>query len=460
MSKHSPPQTPTRQVSSSPITLLELHSYQSCSPLTPLPSTSRRQLFPSKKSSSLSSPKSHALIDLTSESPLDTSTESPKRIPLSGAKSSKTGSKLIAPATSSFRMRAKNFFLTFPQCSRSKQDALTSLTQLPLSLKGAIVAKENHADGTPHLHIGVYLHEVLDTRDPRFFDSVGQKHGRYEVMRSEHKTILYCSKDDTDPLRHGILPTPPTVNPKKRSRSSEASSKSKSTTIAEAIQSGLTIAQVNAMDPGYCLLNLKKIEQYHSFCSITAAAASKESLSLPILYVGSRPATKLVIDWLNTNLGCERPLKSPQMYLYGPPNSSKTSLIMKLEAFLSVYYMPISEEFYDYYFDDLVQLIVLDEFKGSKTIQTLNQWLDGQRLTVRVKGAQRMKKTNHPFIILSNYSLQESYPNVPPSKLASLQARLTEIYLDEPIDLDNVLFNCSKEPVIEETDDDVLSPIL
>ncbi|XP_039143985.1 uncharacterized protein LOC120281140 [Dioscorea cayenensis subsp. rotundata] len=52
------------------------------------------------------------------------------------------------------RCSAKNFFLTYPQCSLSKEEALSQLLAIPLpsNKKFIRVARELHEDGQPHLH--------------------------------------------------------------------------------------------------------------------------------------------------------------------------------------------------------------------------------------------------------------------------------------------------------------------
>ena len=60
------------------------------------------------------------------------------------------------------------------------------------------------------------------------------------------------------------------------------------------------------------------------------------------------------------------------------------------------------EDFYCDYMDGCYDVIVLDEFKGQKRIQDLNQWTDGSHFPVKRKGlTPYVKKDNLPFIILS-----------------------------------------------------------
>ena len=59
-----------------------------------------------------------------------------------------------------FRMYGKNFILTFPQCSISKELAVERLEQKwKDEMKGYVVCEEQHKDGTPHLHVYLSFHE-------------------------------------------------------------------------------------------------------------------------------------------------------------------------------------------------------------------------------------------------------------------------------------------------------------
>ena len=73
-------------------------------------------------------------------------------------------------------LQAKNWFLTYPQCATTKEEALRKLQGHPkltqLGIKGLMIAQEKHQDGNPHLHIALWLQKTLKTRDRRFYDFV------------------------------------------------------------------------------------------------------------------------------------------------------------------------------------------------------------------------------------------------------------------------------------------------
>lgn len=79
----------------------------------------------------------------------------------------------------------------------------------------------------------------------------------------------------------------------------------------------------------------------------------------------------------------------------------------------------------------MFKLTVLDEFKATKTIQWLNQWLQGSPMPIRKKGSQSIKTDNLPVIILSNYSIEECYSKASHDKIESLKARLEIVSVSE-----------------------------
>jgi len=152
-------------------------------------------------------------------------------------------------------------------------------------------------------------------------------------------------------------------------------------------------------------------------------------------------ATKRLSAWVNSNVFSLRPLRHPQMYLHGPPRTGKTTFVQLLEKYLRIYHFPMDEDFYDFYDDELYDLIVLDEFRGQKTIQHLNRWLDGQKMTYRKKGSQGLKTKNLPIIIISNYSPQEVYHKVAEhGRLDSFLDRLEIIEVREMLELESIEF--------------------
>jgi len=321
------------------------------------------------------------------------------------------------PKPKAFRMEAKNFFLTFPQVNVSRALALSNLkTHFSHKLKGAIVAQEHHADGSLHLHILVFLSEKLRTRDSTYFDFVCAKHGSYETIKRVSSALSYVQKEDKEPLIFGDIPS-----------GNSALTRSKSDAAAEMIQSGCSLSQLAKEMPGYFLSNQEKIRKFQSFCIEQKLNESLARLQEPLRDLDPMGELSPIVAWLNTNLFSKRKFKQLQLYLYGPPNSGKTSLILRLSKYFRIYHIPNGEDFYDFFENDKYDLAVLDEFRADKTIQWMNAWLQGSEMNIRQKGSQCLKVQNIPTIILSNFTPHEAYSKSTPEKLETLITRIEVI---------------------------------
>lgn len=346
---------------------------------------------------------------------------------------------LKAPRKTSMRMQAKNWFLTFPQCATTKQQAMDNITKSTFGVKGAIVAQEKHADGNEHLHIAIFLEDKLRTSDPHLWDFICGKHGDYQTMKSISGTISYLKKEDQTPLVYGTIPD-----------NSSDSQTPKSTIVANMINSGLSLDEIDSQMAGYFLQNYNKIKQYAFFSSEKRRRTSIKPLKLPILYTGARKDTQSIVDWLNTNLLCTRPFKQKQLYICSPPNYLKTTLMIQLSAHLKTYVMPLLEDFYDSYNDDMYDIIFFDEYKSQKTITFLNSFLQGSPINLKVKGAQIVKTKNLPCVFFSNYLPKDAYHKE--YAVETLMQRLQVVELESPLDLENVQFQTMDDNNDKNTD--------
>lgn len=78
------------------------------------------------------------------------------------------------------------------------------------------------------------------------------------------------------------------------------------------------------------------------------------------------------------------------------------------------YLISTTEEWYCDWQDNVYDFALMDEFKANKTIQWLNQWLEGSPMKLKKKGISSgcVKNHNIPTIVLSNYSLEDCYHKV------------------------------------------------
>lgn len=91
-----------------------------------------------------------------------------------------------------YRLNSKNLFLTYPQCAMEKEDALTIL-MTKLKIKNYIIGREQHKDGTPHLHAYLELEKKVDIRDPSKLD-LEEYHGNYQGCKNKWATMKYVRK--------------------------------------------------------------------------------------------------------------------------------------------------------------------------------------------------------------------------------------------------------------------------
>lgn len=323
-------------------------------------------------------------------------------------------------------IRCKNLFVTYPQNDEKKEDVMKKyLDFYGNDIKFIVVCEENHKDEGKHLHAVIAFDRKLYHKHA-VLDGIGGKHGDYQPVRSLLSSVKYVAKDG-DYCSTGV----------DVEKYLECIKKKVSTRIAVNILSGDSVSQIIEKEPGFALMNLNKIQAFKHFIDMDNAAEIKLNPGdLEFVVEQSNNlfnydiASETIKTWLEENLlravDNPRPLKQKQLYVHGPPNMGKTTLIENLRnAGVRIYMMPAGTEFYCDYSDDAYDLIVLDEFYAQKKIQELNRWLDGSHTPLRRKGLPVLnKKKNLPFIILSNYKLEDCYSKCNESRLIPLKARL------------------------------------
>lgn len=323
--------------------------------------------------------------------------------------------KPMTEITPRFRIRSKRLFLTFPQCSVARETALENIKNIwKDKLDWVVIAQEKHQDGNLHLHIGLQTTDIMSYSNAKFADGICSLHGNYQAMKSLKSCLKYILKADPSPIAHNVDPY----------QLIASTSSGTALDIVMACKDGSTLEKIDDLYPVYILRNKRKVEEYLTFQHLKKTKLNL--VPLPPLEI-NHPVIHL---WIQENLYAPRKFKQKQLYIHGPPNMGKTSLILALTKYLSIYYIP-SEEFYDDYYDGMFKLTVLDEFKATKTIQWLNQWLQGSPMPIRKKGSQSIKTDNLPVIILSNYSIEECYSKASHDKIESLKARLEIVSVSE-----------------------------
>nr|AIN36323.1 REP [Macroptilium yellow spot virus] len=106
------------------------------------------------------------------------------------------------PPPKRFRISAKNYFLTYPQCSLTKESALEQILSLQTSSnkKFIKIARELHEDGQPHLHVLLQFEGKFICTNSRLFDLVSPTrsahfHPNIQGAKSSSDVKSYVDKD-------------------------------------------------------------------------------------------------------------------------------------------------------------------------------------------------------------------------------------------------------------------------
>ncbi len=96
--------------------------------------------------------------------------------------------------------------------------------------------------------------------------------------------------------------------------------------------------------------------------------------------------------------------------MFGPRNCGKSQIVLGfLEKFCRVYHIP-NENFDDHYEDGEFDLAYSGEFKGGKSIQWINNFVQGGACVLKRKGISPViKNVNIPVIFDSNFSIRRCF---------------------------------------------------
>ncbi len=341
------------------------------------------------------------------------------------------------PPSRPFTLYAKHLFMTFPRCSESKEVCLASIIS-KLDPDWAVVAAEQHKDGTPHLHCLVVLKKKRNLSNCKLLDSIVGKHGNYQSARDVFKVLSYIAKMSVYCAYH-INVASYLANSIQHKASK---GKSKSDLVAGRINDGVSLLDIDLQFPGYFMMNKRKIEEYASWTALKRQREDKlvwtaPPRDTPVTF----PEAQDILHWIIKNIKVERNFKQEQLWVWGPRGTGKTSLITWLEKYLVIYYVP-HEDFDDEWEDGMYDLAVIDEFKGTRKITWMNRFVQGSCMRIRKKGTQGMKRQNIPVIVLSNYCIQDAYSlQVPDNAKETLKCRFLEVEIPfgEIIQFYNVL---------------------
>lgn len=374
------------------------------------------------------------------------------------SKSNRKGGRASKARKPEFNMHSKRFFLTWPQSGeRTVSEVMDRMFQSwpPETLDKWIIAKESHEDGEPHIHAVVIRKAPTKIATFLAFDSWGGKHGNYKPIKvtvpgrswdeTDADAILYCAKggnyiESTGPptavqwaqsIKDGTS-QPKLTGSAAGSAAAAARRKDTAVKIQARLKAGATVAQIVEEFPGTAFHQLKKVEDMAAFYKNQSMQAEPPKAWAGLAVDALSPQwAKDIATWFNEQVKrvpigkprVQRPIRSPQLHVVGPPAIGKTTFIESLRAHLRVFTMPSEESWYDTYEDGAYDIAVLDEYTGGKTIGFLNRWLDGSHVMIPVKGKTAVSKVfNIPTIIFGNKDMHHIYEKAADAKDPSLEA--------------------------------------
>ncbi|AAM78600.1 replication protein [Potato yellow mosaic virus-[Guadeloupe]] len=166
------------------------------------------------------------------------------------------------PRKGSFSIKAKNYFLTYPHCSLSKEDALSQIQNLniPVNKKFIKICRELHENGEPHLHVLIQFEGKFNCTNNRLFDLVSPTrsthfHPNIQGAKSSSDVKSYVEKDG-DSIEWGLFQID--------GRSARGGQQTSNDAAAEALNSG---TKEEAMKIIKEKLPEKFLFQYHNLSS-------------------------------------------------------------------------------------------------------------------------------------------------------------------------------------------------
>jgi len=356
-----------------------------------------------------------------------------------GARSSAPAAAPPARPRRGLHLRGVSFLLTWSQCDRPLKE-IADLIQRRFGdvFCGIRVASEKHADGTFHRHAFLVLKErtfvasAADRFDLPRFDPPGVQSGvykgNYKVAAAPAAALDYVSKGG-DFVDMGKVAVP---------RSAGHKSTGKTAAVVGRLLDGATSDVILSEFPEFYFMQRKRIEEFASILSLKKELKTVEKFSLEAVRTvqDSRdwPADiGAVLYWIGSNICSTRAFKQKQLFLYGPPNVGKTSLIQALSRFVPVYFAPTVESYFDHFDESYHRLVAFDEFKGQHQATFMNQFLEMGVMTCKRKGSQFLRRRNVPVILSSNFPVEECYPNAHALVSAAFRARVQTVEIVTPL---------------------------
>lgn len=314
------------------------------------------------------------------------------------------------------RVQNKKFALTYPQCDCFPQLALETIISREevqkLGVECCVVAQEEHKDGNKHLHVFLILSSPFRYQkgEGTTWDFVTGQHGNYQQMRDPAAWLKYVIKGGN------YVTYPEDFDPQSFIASRKKKTSYKAEVVAKQIMKGeRNISVLLEEFPGFMLVNQRKVVDLINLCE-DLDSQNKPTLSFPdVVEVDELSAKEIVVlKWfVAVQRGDFNEEYFPHLRIQGPTGIGKTRLTHMLMSWLKLYSVVYETNWWDMFSEDACDILVFDEYKSQKPINFINRLADGYNVPLPRRGVRPyVLKTRVPLLILTNFSWEESYPNV------------------------------------------------
>ncbi len=300
----------------------------------------------------------------------------------------------------------------------------------------SIVCREKHAPNDTekenwttemHIHCVIRLKKRREWKKANCMDFITGTHGNYQSARNTTHVALYVTKGTDYVLKNIDLKAF-----KKAATQHGARVVQKGQRVADMICNGKTMNEIEDHDRGYFMNNMKKIKAYQTHVMARRKRGERKmKWILPRKQDASCEAGRKIVEWMRKNILVPRRFKQKQLWVYGPKNCGKTSMLRWLEDYVTIYDIP-QDKWDDSFTNGEYDLAIFDEFRGAKTIGHMNRFVQGGRCPLLRRNLPvYTKMDNLPVIILDNYSIKGCYPKTGNTSLEAIQSRFLEVEVME-----------------------------